>query len=45
MATDSEDGGEDPEPAVDGWSDADREAAVAVERKCGIALVPDGVDD
>lgn len=45
MATNSENGGDDPESAVDGWSDADVEAARAVEEKCGIALVPDGVDD
>lgn len=46
MATDTgDDGGSDV--TVDGsdWSEADRQAALAVEQKCGIALVPDGLDD
>jgi hypothetical protein len=45
MATNSEDGDSDPTGAPDKWSDADREAAIAIEQRCGITLVPDGVDD
>lgn len=45
MATNFENGEDDPSSTEDGWSDADREAAKAVKQKCGIALVPDGIDD
>lgn len=44
MATNS-DKGDDATPTAEGWSDDDRKAAIEVERKCGISLVPDGVDD
>lgn len=44
MATNSGDQGDDPVD-VDKWTQADRDAAKAVERRCGIALVPDGMDD
>lgn len=46
MATNAGDQGDDPDPVdVDKWTQADRDAAKAVERRCGIALVPDGIDD
>jgi hypothetical protein len=45
MATNSGGGDGDATGATDDWSDADREAAIAIEQRCGITLVPDGVDD
>lgn len=46
MATNSKDQGEEPEPVdSDEWSQADQDAAKHVEQRCGIALVPDGVDN
>lgn len=46
MATNSKDQGEEPGPVdSDEWTQADQDAARSVERRCGIALVPDGVDD
>lgn len=43
MATEM--GPEASEDDTDSWSTADEEAATRVERRCGIALVPDGVED
>lgn len=46
MATETgDDGGSAVPDEGSDWSDADREAAVTVEQRCGIALLPDGVDD
>lgn len=46
MSTDTGDGGDGKDREwTEEWSESDREAAIEVERKCGIALVPDGVDD
>lgn len=46
MSTDTGDGGDDTGAEwTEEWSEADREAAKAVEQKCGISLVPGGTDD
>lgn len=46
MATNAGDQGDDPDPVdADEWTRADQDAARDVERRCGIALVPDGIDD
>lgn len=46
MSADTEPEDEDAdEEGADVWSDAERAAAAAVERRCGISLVPDDVDD
>lgn len=43
MATEM--GADTSEDETDDWSAADEEAAKRVERRCGIALLPDGVED
>lgn len=43
MATEM--GADENDDEADYWSEADDEAAQRVERRCGIALVPGGVDD
>ena len=46
MATNAGDEGDDPDAVdIEEWSAADEAAARDVERRCGIALVPDGIDD
>lgn len=46
MATDTGETGDDPDLVdIDEWSEADTKAAREVERRCGIALVPDGIED
>ena len=46
MATNAGEQGDDPDPVdVTQWTEADQDAARQVERRCGIALVPDGMDD